>query len=353
MNQNDLLLKEAERHGKLLRSSGLDLRNAQLRIAASAAIPVTEAIRGIQDDFLKSNLDKIANIQKDFIEHFAKSQLFADIANFKKIRDDYLSEQAVRVGKLAQPIHVQAMVNVAQQLVKSSQLRDLHDAYLRNGILVDHIAESMRSILEAGNFVALNASLGNFRHSFAADLLGKFPIAESDPEAELDETQLEELREKQEAFVSFLLDKLRDLDPAWINFIAFFSVALAIGTFAWQEHSNYQMEMRLMSAITGTKTELSQQNREIKDQITKELERLIPETPEPTLYVVKRTARLKLNVKPHSETVAILPVNQPVELLAKRGKWIYVEFFDYLEGIPRQGWVLKKYLKQVPNRNTK
>ena len=353
MNQNDFLIKEAERQRKLLRDSGLDLRNAQLSIAASAAIPLNEAIKGMQEYFQTSNLDKIAKIQKNFIEHFAKSQLFAEIGNFKKIHDNYLSEQALRIGKLVQPIQVQAMVNIAQQLATSSQLRDLQDAYLRNGILVDHIAESMRPILEAGNFVTLNASLGNFQQSFAADLLARFPIAEFDSEAELDETELEELREKQEAFISFFLEKLRNLDPAWINFITIFCLFWGLWTFARQEYSNDQMEKRLMSAITGTETELSQQNREIKDQITKELERLIPETPEPTLYVVKRTARLKLSLKPRSVTVAILPANQPVELLAKRGKWIYVEFFDYIEGVPRQGWVLKKYLKQVPNRAIK
>ena len=48
-----------------------------------------------------------------------------------------------------------------------------------------------------------------------------------------------------------------------------------------------------------------------------------------------------------SKTVATLYPGQVVELLRRDGKWIEVEFYDYLVGETRSGWVAKKYFKMV------
>lgn len=45
--------------------------------------------------------------------------------------------------------------------------------------------------------------------------------------------------------------------------------------------------------------------------------------------------------------VAVLYPNQKVRLEKSAHRWIYVEYFDYIEGIPKMGWVNKKYLKML------
>lgn len=72
-----------------------------------------------------------------------------------------------------------------------------------------------------------------------------------------------------------------------------------------------------------------------------------------TEYVVVRSVDLRTHkgTGPNSHVITTLHPNQKVELI-QRGthpykKWIYVSYTDHTEGIPRYGWVCKKYLKRV------
>ena len=63
-------------------------------------------------------------------------------------------------------------------------------------------------------------------------------------------------------------------------------------------------------------------------------------------YVVLREVQVKANPSFKSPSVGSLFPNSRVKLISTKHKWVYVEWFDYLEGIPRYGWVSKKYLKR-------
>ncbi len=66
-----------------------------------------------------------------------------------------------------------------------------------------------------------------------------------------------------------------------------------------------------------------------------------------TIYVVQRTIKLTVKPKFKSYTIAVLYPNQQVQLVESSHKWIYVEYFDYLDGIPKYGWANKKYLVKL------
>lgn len=66
-----------------------------------------------------------------------------------------------------------------------------------------------------------------------------------------------------------------------------------------------------------------------------------------TYYAVQRTLELKVKPKFKSPTIAVLYPNQQVQLVESYHKWIYVEYFDYLDGIPKYGWANKKYLVKI------
>lgn len=67
------------------------------------------------------------------------------------------------------------------------------------------------------------------------------------------------------------------------------------------------------------------------------------------VYVVLRPVNLRTqsNTNRDSNIMAVLKPNQKVELLKRNGKWIYVGYFDYVEDIPKTGWVYKKNLKMI------
>lgn len=69
-----------------------------------------------------------------------------------------------------------------------------------------------------------------------------------------------------------------------------------------------------------------------------------------TLFVVKeRTARLRTSPEAGSGVLALAFPNQKLKLLEERGKWIRVEFYDYLAQSTREGWILKKYCTRLPS----
>lgn len=68
-----------------------------------------------------------------------------------------------------------------------------------------------------------------------------------------------------------------------------------------------------------------------------------------TLFVVKeRTARLHISPKAGSGVLTLAFPNQKLKLLEENGRWIRVEFYDYLAQRTREGWVLKKYCNRIP-----
>lgn len=72
-----------------------------------------------------------------------------------------------------------------------------------------------------------------------------------------------------------------------------------------------------------------------------------------TFFVVKeRTARLRTSPEAGAGVLAVAFPNQKLKLLEERGKWIRVEFYDYLAQSIREGWVLKKYCNRLPTSVT-
>jgi hypothetical protein len=61
-------------------------------------------------------------------------------------------------------------------------------------------------------------------------------------------------------------------------------------------------------------------------------------------YVVQRTVSVKTKCAQGSMTISRIYPNQRVRLVKRQHQWIYIEYFDYIEALPRNGWVLKKYL---------
>ncbi len=64
-------------------------------------------------------------------------------------------------------------------------------------------------------------------------------------------------------------------------------------------------------------------------------------------YVIER--EFDVRTKPDFKSVKFSRFyrNTKVKLIVEKHKWIYVEWTDYLDAVPRYGWVNKKYLKKL------
>jgi len=66
-----------------------------------------------------------------------------------------------------------------------------------------------------------------------------------------------------------------------------------------------------------------------------------------TYYIVQRSANLRVKCTSTSAVISRLNPNQRVRLVERKHGWIHVEYFDYIDAVTRNGWVLKKYLKLI------
>jgi hypothetical protein len=116
------------------------------------------------------------------------------------------------------------------------------------------------------------------------------------------------------------------------------TVVLFLAGIAYQEMRNGNKPPS--PALTDTQVE----------RIVKAIEKtktLIPENDDATYYVVERVVTVRVKLNNRSAPIATLYPNQKVRLEKRKHEWIYVEYFDYIEGIPKMGWVNKKYLKML------
>lgn len=75
--------------------------------------------------------------------------------------------------------------------------------------------------------------------------------------------------------------------------------------------------------------------------------RLIPHIDDNTYYRVKRQVDVLARPSFRTDQTALLVPAQTVRLVERRHKWIFLEYFDQIHGIARQGWAPKKYFQQV------
>jgi hypothetical protein len=91
----------------------------------------------------------------------------------------------------------------------------------------------------------------------------------------------------------------------------------------------------------------SAQWQEFLKQIAENTAKLVPEKDPGKYYVVEREVVLRLKPQAKAAKIVVLFPNQRVLLVQEKHQWIYIEYFDYLEGLPRYGWAMKKYFRRT------
>ncbi|WP_148314664.1 SH3 domain-containing protein [Sorangium cellulosum] len=65
------------------------------------------------------------------------------------------------------------------------------------------------------------------------------------------------------------------------------------------------------------------------------------------LWVIERTADVRVRKATKSAKVAELYPNQVVAAVQLEHKWVRIEYYDYVNDVSRTGWVLKKYMRRL------
>jgi hypothetical protein len=136
--------------------------------------------------------------------------------------------------------------------------------------------------------------------------------------------------------------------PVW-DVLNILMILLAVLVPIWQKLDADRAEDRLTNVIRDGDAE-NQRRMEGLERLLKEFfESLQPQDDAKTHFVVRtRFALVREEPRSGSRLVAQVFPNQVVTLLSERGKWIEVEYFDWLAQEERSGWCLKKYFERIP-----
>jgi len=199
-----------------------------------------------------------------------------------------------------------------------------HDNVLRNATM-----HAVRNLWRPDN-----ATFQAFRTDAFANNLMEY-VRRSAESSEATEEAIEELQRIVEK-------KVAELPHGRVSMDALLSIAVAVILFlaniAYLEMKENQQP----------KTDpLTPQQIERLIQSIEKSQTLAPPDDKADYYVVQRAVCIRVKPQNRSAKVAVLYPNQKVRLEKSAHRWIYVEYFDYIEGIPKMGWVNKKYLQRV------
>lgn len=131
----------------------------------------------------------------------------------------------------------------------------------------------------------------------------------------------------------------------WNIVFVIFSILFPI--YQWWESN--QSDSQLMGAIKASEERSAQKLEamsKLMDQVVQIAEREVLDGGV-NFVVRERVALIRTRPKSGSTVIAEVFPNQVVTLVEERGKWIRVEYYDWLAREERSGWALKKYFAKM------
>lgn len=234
-----------------------------------------------------------------------------------------------------------SVLRINQQLQHQNELW-LKMLALPTQTLVAAVEERYRQVISSMSFPALQAiSNEALRYFESASASATFP--QSFVGHILDQLQniseienIQEFENEADSIERLFEERVGRLRPDFISREGMIQVLLAIILFWFQIYQSGEVEDRITNIIRGTET-----------RILEEIAKLKPvESKEVFFMVSGRRVLLRSGPTTKKPVLGVLYPNQRVSLIEAKGKWIFVKYFDYLEGAPKSGWVLKKYLRR-------
>ncbi len=138
---------------------------------------------------------------------------------------------------------------------------------------------------------------------------------------------------------SSFTNKLIQTEPNTLSYEAKFQIFIAIILFLLALLSDKISERNIISSIESLREELLPKIEKLKPStLKKDLEHL---------YFSRCYLNVRLKPRINSLKIELLYPNQIVKMVKINKKWAYIEYYDYVEDLPKVGWVFKKHLKKI------
>jgi hypothetical protein len=360
MNSKDKLINETLRQLDLARRNGIDLhfeRQRQASLPWDALRDISREVANrekalvglklnpfhdvLEKQFLKIQESAFLNFRNETTKFMRSHLAGIDFSAFQVDRDLKVKLAEIRNLEIDRIVDDMAHRPAINKIMDAAALA-FHIPINRNLNLENFSLASFRSILDASKFVSQNFWRINDK-TFLSRIHEDFPFKPGEPTEDITSAEIDDLVLH---FLQKLNESLGQIPPGIINAVTLFSLVFGIFVALYQNYDSGITDATRKAEYEVVRRDI----RETRDQIFEKLEHLCiihHPTTQVRLYTVERSASIRLSPKMKASVIVILPSDQPVELLIRKGKWIKVEYFDFNLGESRQGWVLKKYLRIV------
>ncbi|CAG9933761.1 hypothetical protein [Candidatus Nitrotoga arctica] len=331
--------------------------NSALYVGQLAALQDAKQLLD-QQDYFKRMLDPIADIRKQYAFD-PNWQRMIDIAT----KPAWLSDELTRTFKAAGQVGafsamdegIQASLRHAREVLAATSASGQITRLMKSYQDAHQHWEVPRGLVESvGAIKVLQESVGRLTipvidWSSAATLAGL--LGERGIEAQLvalgiraDGTLLEVTEETAEQENGIGLSRKAMELMALISFIAVFLIPYLqeLSSGKWQGKTDSELALQRQS-LEKQQNQLEALSNLVLIAIEKETKRA-----NDRFVVLDRVATVRSDPENRSLIVSKLFPREVVKPLAEQGKWIQIEYYDWLRQQYHSGWALKKYFKRVP-----
>lgn len=213
---------------------------------------------------------------------------------------------------------------------------EAHTRWLRD---IEFLTPAL-SAISAGLAHALESPeyRSHFEQSFAGDLLGQINAVDvaSSPE---------EKAARFSALVVWFQQKLREYPPSHIIFHAFFSLILPI--ILAQMVSEWRSAQAEQQQSAEMRRHIDQQVESLRDDLEAHHPSVEGNAEQRQHYSATKSVYIRAEPLARGTVVIVLEEHSLIEEVDRQGRWLYVEYFNFIEGSLERGWVYKRYLTPV------
>jgi hypothetical protein len=311
-----------------------------------------DPISGIHKHFAAD--EKLRKLIDDLSKPFALSEQFADV--LKQVNLDTKVWDAIGKSSLASIDQVKGLLGTSGVDSHIAQLAKSFNDANKKWAIPKELTESVASLM------ALQDSIGKLTlpvidwssAATLAQLLGKEGIASQlaalgiNADGSLIEADAEvswSAGVDQEKGIGLSRKTMELL--ALISFIAAFLIPYLqeLSSNAWQAKTDAELAAHRQLLESQQKTIEALSNL-VVSALQKEAKRT-----DERFVVLERVAAVRSKPESGSGLVSKLLPREVVQPIAEAGKWIEVQYYDWLRQDYHTGWVLKKYLKRVPENH--
>lgn len=148
-------------------------------------------------------------------------------------------------------------------------------------------------------------------------------------------------------FLAWVLGKFQQLPVKKVVLHVLFEIVfLTVNQMVSNWDAN-EREQRWKEALSQLERRLEEKTAESQEKVLRKLEELRQAPAARKHYVVTERVRLREKPSTKARKIKSLSPNEMVEQIEQQGQWLHIEFFDYIDGKLKRGWVYKRHLQPV------